>query len=279
MKHLTWLASYPKSGNTWVRAFLLNYIQNKTEPAHINNLTLAPIASDRAMFDQAVGLEASNLTADEIDLYRSQVATWIAREVSKPFFKIHDAFWSATGVSIIPTGPENQAIYIVRHPFDVAISYARSVDISLDEAIAFMCGNKAGLSKHTDHIGIQFRQHLGTWSEHVLSWLDQSLVKVQMIRYEDLLTDAENTFRQLLQFSGIDVVDERLKRAVRFSSFKTLKSQEQKDGFKERRPKSTAFFRKGVAGEGRQTLSPEQQKMLLAAHSDVMRRLGYLRDE
>ena len=44
---IVWLASYPKSGNTWLRAVLTSYLRDDGEPASINALIGGPVASDR----------------------------------------------------------------------------------------------------------------------------------------------------------------------------------------------------------------------------------------
>ena len=67
LKKIVWLASYPKSGNTWFRVFLSNLLSKANQPVDINNLFAAPIASNRQLFDEATGLSSSDLTADEMN--------------------------------------------------------------------------------------------------------------------------------------------------------------------------------------------------------------------
>ncbi|MEJ2083836.1 MAG: sulfotransferase, partial [Acidobacteriota bacterium] len=38
MTGIVWLASYPKSGNTWLRAFLMNFLDPGKRPVDINQL-------------------------------------------------------------------------------------------------------------------------------------------------------------------------------------------------------------------------------------------------
>jgi aryl sulfotransferase len=64
---IIWLASYPKSGNTWLRVFLTNYLRDGDQPADLNDLDGGPIASARLAFEEAVGVEASDLTQAEIE--------------------------------------------------------------------------------------------------------------------------------------------------------------------------------------------------------------------
>ena len=67
---LVWLASYPKSGSTWLRAVLTNYLREDAEPASIDALIGRPLAGDRAAFDETLGLESSDRTPDSVLRYR-----------------------------------------------------------------------------------------------------------------------------------------------------------------------------------------------------------------
>ena len=64
MTGICWLASYPKSGNTWFRIFLTNYLRDATSPVDINDLGHSAIASRRAPFDEALGFESGELSQD-----------------------------------------------------------------------------------------------------------------------------------------------------------------------------------------------------------------------
>ena len=94
MNGIVWLASYPKSGNTWLRAVLANYQRGEARPVDINELD--GIASDRHVFDQFAGVEASDLTGEELEALRPAVYQQLAGESQEtPFVKIHDAFTAA----------------------------------------------------------------------------------------------------------------------------------------------------------------------------------------
>ncbi len=96
LKRIVWLASYPKSGNTWFRVFLSNLLNKSDQPADINNLYTTPIASSRELFDEATGLSSSELTSEEIDLLRPHVYEFISRTSSElQYQKVHDA-WQIT---------------------------------------------------------------------------------------------------------------------------------------------------------------------------------------
>ncbi len=95
MNNIVWLASYPKSGNTWFRIFLSNLLSEKEEEQDINSLYSTPIASCRSMFEESLSIESSDLSNDEIDLMRPEFYRNISSEVKdeeKSYHKIHDAY-------------------------------------------------------------------------------------------------------------------------------------------------------------------------------------------
>jgi hypothetical protein len=275
---LVWLASYPKSGNTWMRAFLTNYLRNSDQPADINEMEDGPIASARDLFDDEVGVEASDLTLDEIDRLRPLVYIQYARSLQTlEFLKTHDAYtYTSRGGPMIPPEATHATLYMLRNPLDVAVSYAHHNHCSVDQSIQLMAESDHALVGSKRRLNNQLRQILLTWSGHVLSWVDAPGMNVQVVRYEDLKSDPFETFGAVIRFVGLPYDANRLQKAIAFSSFETLKKQEQEHGFREKMPLSESFFREGKTGGWRDKLTPEQVQAIIAAHGAVMRRFGYL---
>ena len=278
MSGIFWLASYPKSGNTWMRIFLTNYLQNGDEPADINNLDGGPIASAREVFDELVGVEASALTLAEIEALRPQVYTRFARDLEKDeFLKVHDAYTlNADGLPLFPPEATQGAIYILRNPLAVAPSLANHINNSLEQAIEILNDTFSPETKHRSvGLGPQLPQNWMGWSGHVNSWAKAPGQRVLLVRYEDMKHNPFAVFRAVVRFSGLEEDEARIRKAIEFSSFETVRKQEQEHGFRERL-RSPAFFRKGESGGWRSELSPEQITCIVTAHADTMRRYGYL---
>ena len=125
-ERIYWLASYPKSGNTWLRALLTNYRRDGHEPATLDELEGGGTACLREVFDDCAGLESANLTLRQIEHYRPCVYEQLAAESEQPLFlKIHDAYtYNADGRPIFPPRATSGVIYLIRNPLDVALSYA-----------------------------------------------------------------------------------------------------------------------------------------------------------
>ena len=283
MTGIVWLASYPKSGNTWFRIIVANLAAER--PVEINDLPAGGgIASGRRMFEAVTLLDSGLLTHDEADSLRPGVyAAADAAEGGESnqapqFIKAHDAYVATrTGEPLF--GGVGRAILIVRDPRDVASSLANHRHSSVDQAIALMNRPDAALAGGRRAQHDQFRQRLLDWSAHVASWLEQTDIPVHLLRYEDLAADPVGAVRAALGFAGIEATLADLRRAIEFASFEQLRAQELARGFKEwppnRRRGKSQFFRRGEAGGWRDELSTRQAQRIEAVHGRMMRRLGY----
>jgi hypothetical protein len=280
MSGIVWLASYPKSGNTWLRVLLTNYLRDADEPADINNLVGGPIASARVWFDEWVGVEASMLPANIVDRLRPEVYRCLARDTDETLYmKVHDA-WTLvdTGEPMFPADVTRGVVYIVRNPLDVAASAAHHWGASIDDAVARMAGAARDDAVSTPPaLSDQLPQRFGSWSEHVRSWTQTSQLPVHIVRYEDLVANTAEAFRDIVRFCGLDVNDDLIRKAVTFSSFEELQRQEARDGFRERSVAAPGrFFRRGEVGAWQQELTSAQASRVRAEHGDTMRVHGYV---
>ena len=292
MTRTVWLASYPKSGNTWFRMLVANLLCEDGSSADINNLAeRGGLASARAPFDHLLLIESGLLTHDEIDRLRPRVYEELARGADDDaydapqgdppvrFVKAHDAYTLTPDGEPLLAGARGAdgAIVIVRDPRDVAPSLANHNGSSIDEAVAFMNDSRAAFSGRTDRQHRQLRQQLPGWSRHVGTWLDQTDIPVHLVRYEDLLADTIGVFSQALAFAGRAASAEKIRQAVAAAEFSRLKQQERERGFREasRRTPSGNFFRRGQAGGWRDELRREQVARIEAEHAPMMQRLGY----
>jgi aryl sulfotransferase len=277
---IIWLASYPKSGNTWFRTFISNLLNEKHEEISINQLKTNGIFSSRVLFDNITGVEASNLTAAEIDRLRPKVYNHLARTAERNLFiKVHDAYtYLEDGTPLL--GTENaKAIYIMRNPLDVAVSFANHSSKDLDTMVKNMGDPTFAFCNNKNRLANQLRQQLLTWSAHVESWAQATELSVHLVRYEDMKLNPIPTFTEAVRFMGLDVNEEQIKTAIEMSDFKKLKAKEEAEGFKERPYKTAAFFRKGEVGDWRNHLTEAQRDKLIADHGEVMRKYGYLNED
>jgi aryl sulfotransferase len=277
MKRLVWLASYPKSGNTWVRLFLEAY-RHPDRALDINSIDISLHAGHRDLFDQVIGLEASDLIPAEIDRYRPDVYRQLAVEAEEPLFiKVHDGWrYNADGAPLFPSEVTAATIYIVRDPRGVAPSFANHYHLSLDAAIERMAKTGYGITARADRLPAQLPQPMGSWSQHVAGWLDQRDLPLHRVRYEDLHAAPLATFAGILAAAGLTVDEQRLAVALAQSRFDRVQGQEATTGFKERLMGAPTFFRRGQLESWRKELTPAQSERIVHDHAEMMQRLGYL---
>ena len=278
---IVWLASYPKSGNTWLRAVLTNYLHPRGdgEPAPIDALIGDWAGSDREAFGEITGVDASEMAPDEIARHLPAFRELLAGDLPEPaFVKTHDAHRGADDAPRFPRAGTAGVVYLIRSPLDVAVSYAHHRQEPVGEIVRRMNDPAAAESHVPGGICGRLPEPLTTWSGHVASWLDQRELPLHAARYEDLLADPRTAFGAIVRFAGLDFDAALLDRAIERSAFTRLRAQEIRSGFRERMPSAPSFFRSGTAGSWRTALTPGQVRALVDAHGPVMARLGYLRD-
>ncbi|MEZ9198203.1 sulfotransferase domain-containing protein [Shewanella sp. 10N.286.54.B9] len=276
---IIWLASYPKSGNTWLRSYIFTLLQDSKElqQIDINELKTGAIASSRCWLANGLGLDLSLHSEADIANYRSDAYHFMNRNLtSVAYHKIHDAnFPVQNGRLLCPVEACLGALYVVRNPLDVAISFANHMGVSIDKSIESMGKPSYTFSARKHKFNSQIKQNLGSWSEHVESWIDCDIDRL-LIRYEDMQFDSLTSFTAISQFLHLPSDESSVIKAIDLCQFDKLKAQEQLNGFVEKPRKSSAFFRKGKVGDWQQVLSQQQVERIVNDHFDVMLRLGYI---
>lgn len=289
MTRTIWLASYPKSGNTWFRMLIAN-LSASDEPIDINNLPeRCGIASARGPFDHLTLIDSGLLTHDEADHLRPRIYEDLKRGAPDDeydtkedtqlvrFVKCHDAYtYTAQGEPLLG-GAEgaDAAILIVRDPRDVAPSLANHNHSTIDAAIDFMNDAAAAFCGATDRQARQLRQQLPGWSGHAETWLRQTDIPVHLVRYEDMQADTAGMLRRALAFAGRAASEHEIVRAVAFANFSELKRQEDEKGFREASKAPGGFFRRGEPSVWRDELTAAQVARIEITHAPTMQRLGY----
>lgn len=273
MSKIIWLASYPKSGNTWMRAFLHNLLRDPTQSYDINRITEFTTGDSSINWYQLQNKrpwqEWTNL--DVAKMRRGAQLAICNWRKDDTFVKTHNASVFYLGYPLIHQDLTAGAIYIVRNPLDVCISLSHHYGCSIDAAIDIL-GNPSIGTNTNERIVYEVHK---TWSIHVDSWTSQKRPGLAVLRYEDMLADPTRAFGGLAKFLGLNPPPGRLARAIERSSFKALREQEEKSGFREKSPHAEKFFREGRSKQWQELLTPAQIDKVVAAHKEMMQRFGY----
>lgn len=275
MNALRLLASYPRSGNTWVRAVLSALV--RADGAVALNALGGVMASDRSLIDEALGIETSDLLpAEEAQMRAQAFRHW---QPGGPFpLKTHDAWLPAPGADTPPFAVDQIAavVLIVRDPRDVVVSLARYFGLTVPDAIDALGHPRFSLGVSATGLRPQVAQLVSSWSGHTQSWLDAGL-PLTLVRYEDLVAAPHERFATIARALHMPAPPQRLAHAIDAARLDRLATAETRTGFRESSPFApNRFFGSGTPGAWRETLTPAQAGRIVCSHGDIMQRLRYI---
>ena len=294
-----YLASYPKSGNTWCRVFIIELRRlaqldqpeataaaeaqerdQRMQGLRLNrDLDTGSIVSSRHWLDDQLGINSSDLSFAELDRVRGRLGHQPALYAEAlRYHKVHDAFTSpdSAGQPVVATGGCAGVVYVMRHPADVAVSLSHFFRWDLGRCVQFLLDPEASLCQSAKRGGFQVRQFLGRWDFHVNSWCGQGALPLLRLRYEDLLADPTEQFRRLAAFLHLPEGPDLIAEAVAHTQFEQLRAKEQEEGgFHERPVGCERFFRSGRSGEGRELIDPDQFQHLQSRFAAPLQQHGY----
>lgn len=262
-----------------MRAFIENYLQNSDQAVDLNSIHKVSTAEAYAHRYQKYveqGRHTTDLTAEEICAIRPLVHQDIARQANGTVFvKTHNFHGEFGGYPLHNSSVTSGAIYVVRNPLDVTVSMSNYFNYSIDETIDYMAQEMTGTPNEIENVP----QIITSWSLHVESWTQQANSSCLVVRYEDMLNDPRKLFRKVESFLNLRKDPNRLKKAIRNSSFDQLKAQEQKHGFVEKHENANAFFRQGRKNQWQEKLTDVQIQRVVDCHGTQMERFKYLPDK
>ena len=270
-----WLASYPKSGSTWIRMFV-NCALTRF-PVNLNAQYQYCLGDNFGNLYQASSSMPLNTMGVREVIYLRPAALINALSLASGrdvCLKTHHANEAIEGIQMCPDKLSKGALYVVRDPRDVVLSFAKHMGQTVDEAVASMCNENMTIRPRNNLLF----HYLSSWSQHVRSWLtDENPIKTACVRYEDMLKDPDRVFWDILAALGLrEHVDEVSYRfALEQTRFENLQTVEQTTGFRELGGKQTKFFNVGKSGRWRSELTESQVACIEQQHAEMMQELGY----
>ena len=282
---IIWIASYPRSGNTWVRSFLSTYLYGEKNSLVFENIkkiiNFPNISHFKDIFEISEFTQEEQKDKKKMDKRKFEISKhWITAQNKInlnndiTFLKTHNFGGSLEGNDF--TNSENTLgfIYLVRDPRSVAVSNAHHNSISYDQSVKDLFDEKI-FSTNEGNL-LEFRS---SWKVNYLSWKKRSYPKL-IIRYEDLISDQYQYFKKILNFINdfkkIQIDELKIKKTIELCKLENLSKLEEKVGFDERLKKEKKFFRKGLVDEWKSQLNKEQIKKIENTFFEEMKELKYL---
>ena len=272
---IIWLASYPKSGNTWVRAFIASYIysNNDFKFEDLANIETFPSLNEISFLRKKFG----NYKFTDMASYWHFFQTEIIKKKKINFLKTHNALITIKNFAFTDIVKTLGLIYIIRDPRDIIISYSNHLNLSYEETFKRMKDLNT-VEKTNDQLD---RTLLSSWSNHYNSWKYFPSNKL-IVRYEDLVTNPLLSFSKIIKYLNklyeLPISDEKIQSSIQNVEFKKLKKLEEKKGFSENPNynKGKFFFREGKINQWKEILSKDLLKQIDEEFESEMVENNYL---
>ena len=276
---IIWLASYPKSGNTWVRLFLNSLIFTTDSNVNINDIKIEQFPSRKYFKDIVNDIDDMR----EFMQYCNIAQSKLNLDSKIKFFKTHNAFWRTGIYSFTDDKNTMGIIHIVRDPRNVITSIKNHYDYeNYEKALKFMEDEKniIGIKGSTKEMDLPTL--ISSWKTHYNSWKNLTTLKSRyiLIKYEDLLKDPVNEFNKICSFiskiSKLKFSEKNILKAVENTNFENLRKQEQSKGFKEAPKNNNKFFYLGPSNVWQNLLDKNIKDRLEINFKKEMQDLSYL---
>ncbi len=276
---IIWLASYPKSGNTWVRLFLNSLLFTTDATVDINKIKIEQFPSRK--YFSGIAKNVDDVTDFMKNCNNAQSQLNLDKKLK--FFKTHNAFWRTGEYSFTDAHNTLGIIHIVRDPRNVITSVKNHFDYKdYEKALKFLKDEKnmIGIKGSTKEMDLPTL--ISSWKNHFNSWRNLTKLKNSylLIKYEDLIKDPFHEFSKITNFiskiSKLKFDEKNIIKSVKNTSFKSLKEQEMKKGFTEAPNNLNKFFNLGPDNNWQKLLNTQIIKDIEESFKKEMMELGYL---
>ncbi len=282
---IIWIASYPKSGNTWIRSLLASYLFSKDGSFNFNLLKYINQFS------------VENLSTDLQKVYNNEdiiSKSWIPhqelinRDKKIHFLKTHNSLCTINNNKFTDKLNTAACIYIVRDPRNLVTSLSHHYELDYKNAIKFITNKRKiifpKILNNKEDICHDFN-FISDWPGHYNSWKNISFCPIKIIKYEDLLADTRNIFISILKFiskfTKLDFKEEKISNALKTTNFDNLRRIEKEENFEEsitstKTNKKVKFFNLGKDNDWRRLLDKSTILKVEKKFKKEMNELNYI---
>ena len=279
---IIWIASYPKSGNTWIRLFLNSLIYSDNSSIDINDIKirLFPIRKDFESLSENIN--------DVNELIRNCLYSQIRLNLDKSvkIFKSHNALWQSQNYKF--TNEENTlaTVYIVRDPRNIITSIKNHyIFENYDTSLKFMTDDKQTIGiKKNAKLEIDLPTIISSWKNHYNSWKRFPKNNL-LVKYEDLTLFPEREMKRIIkflnQFFTISLSINQINDIILNSSFENLQHLEKQglfneNAFNNKTGELKKFFNLGKKNNWKELIPENISDKIELYFKDEMKELGYV---
>ena len=278
-----WIASYPKSGNTWLRALLSSYFYSQDGIFKQNLLENIGQFPEKRHF---INFDYNPKIVTDTSKYWIKAQEEINQDNKLKFFKTHNILGSINKNHFTNKKNTIGAIHIVRDPRNVLTSIQNHFELSKDDALKFMLSEKKYI--HDYHVKNDFSdfQFISSWEKNYKSWINQKIFPIKLIKYEDLTLKTLDILIEIIDFIQKTIQEKKVidnlkvQNCVKSSNFENLKNMEKNDGFLEsvlskNDTKKIPFFHLGPKNDWKKIFDKEYKERLNSIFEKSLKELNY----
>ena len=279
-----WIASYPKSGNTWLRSLLCAYYYSSDRNFNqklLKNISQFPQKHHFANFDYNPKI------VTDTSRFWIKAQNEINRDSKLKFFKTHNILGAINNNNF--TNKENSigGIYLVRDPRNIITSLQNHFELNKDEALKFMLSEKKYLYDYNQSNDFSDFQFISSWEKNYKSWTKQDIFPIKVIKYEELMNNTFETFKEIILFIEKITkikkifIESKAKNSIQSTSFNKMKKIEQSKGFDEsvlskNQSKKIPFFHLGPKNDWKKILNEDFIKNATLKFKPLLTELNYI---
>ena len=278
-----WIASYPKSGNTWLRALLSSYYFSEDGTFNQKYLKMIDQFPQKSYFKS---FNYNPKIVSDTSQFWIKAQEKINENNKLNFFKTHNILGSINKTNFTNKKNTLAAIYIVRDPRNVITSIQNHYELSKEEALKFMLNEKKYIHDYNTKNDFSDFQFISSWEKNYNSWINQKIFPVKIVKYEDLVSKTFDTFSDIVKFiqnnTGIkkNFNHLRAQNSVKSTNFSNMKNIEKNIGFQEsvlskNDSKKIPFFHLGPKNDWKNIFDQNYQKKLNLIFGTNLKELNY----